>query len=218
MSKNKFSEFLIEKGLLITAVFSIFIILVILGFIFIEGLPTFQEVGFFQFLFGLDWAPSDELFGVLPMIVGTLCVTLLSLIIAVPLSILCAIFMAEVADEKVRNFLKPVIQTLSGIPSVVYGFFGLVVLVPFVRTYFGRIRPIPELKSSNFMQRNFGERIAMNSPIQGTAADIIKIAMIHVNERIKKEGLKSRLILQIHDELLIEAEESEVDEVKKILL
>lgn len=137
MSKNKFSEFLIEKGLLITAVFSIFIILVILGFIFIEGLPTFQEVGFFQFLFGLDWAPSDELFGVLPMIVGTLCVTLLSLIIAVPLSILCAIFMAEVADEKVRNFLKPVIQTLSGIPSVVYGFFGLVVLVPFVRTYFG---------------------------------------------------------------------------------
>lgn len=88
----------------------------------------------------------------------------------------------------------------------------------YVTTMFGRRRPMPELKSSNFMQRSFGERVAMNAPIQGTAADIIKIAMIHVNERIKKEGLKSRLILQIHDELLIEAEESEVDEVKKILL
>lgn len=88
----------------------------------------------------------------------------------------------------------------------------------YVTTMFGRRRPMPELKSGNFMQRSFGERVAMNAPIQGTAADIIKIAMIHVNERIKKEGLKSRLILQIHDELLIEAEESEVDEVKKILL
>ena len=86
-----------------------------------------------------------------------------------------------------------------------------------VRTMFGRIRPVPELKSSNFMTRNFGERIAMNSPIQGTAADIIKIAMIRVNMELKKRNLKSRLILQIHDELLIEAAEEEVDEVKEIL-
>ena len=87
----------------------------------------------------------------------------------------------------------------------------------FVTTMFQRIRPIPELKSSNFMQRNFGERVAMNSPIQGTAADIIKIAMIRVNMELKKRKLKSRLILQIHDELLIEAHDSEVEEVKEIL-
>ena len=84
-------------------------------------------------------------------------------------------------------------------------------------TLFGRRRPVPELKSSNFMQRNFGERVAMNAPIQGSAADIIKIAMIDVNEELKKRGMKSRLILQVHDELLIEAEKSEVEEVKEIL-
>ena len=87
----------------------------------------------------------------------------------------------------------------------------------YITTLYDRRRPIPELSSSNFMQRSFGERVAMNSPIQGTAADIIKIAMIRVNDRLCKEGLKSRLLLQIHDELLIETHESEVEEVKKIL-
>lgn len=86
-----------------------------------------------------------------------------------------------------------------------------------VKTMYGRIRPIPELSSSNFMQRQFGERIAMNSPIQGTAADIIKIAMVHVHDRLQKEGLASRLLLQVHDELLIEAKEEELPVVKKIL-
>ena len=84
-------------------------------------------------------------------------------------------------------------------------------------TLFGRRRPVPELKSSNFMQRSFGERVAMNAPIQGTAADIIKIAMIRVSDELKKRNMKSRMILQVHDELLIEAAEEEVDEVKKIL-
>ena len=84
-------------------------------------------------------------------------------------------------------------------------------------TLLGRRRPVPELSSSNFMQRSFGERVAMNSPIQGTAADIIKIAMIGVDRRLKEEGLKSRLVLQVHDELLIEAEQTEVETVKEIL-
>ena len=84
-------------------------------------------------------------------------------------------------------------------------------------TMFGRRRPIPELSSSNFMQRSFGERVAMNSPIQGSAADIIKIAMIRVNERLKAEGLKSRLILQIHDELLVEAAVHEKERAAEIL-
>jgi len=87
----------------------------------------------------------------------------------------------------------------------------------YVRTMYERIRPIPELSSSNFMQRSFGERVAMNSPIQGTAADIIKLAMNRVNMRMKKENMKSRLILQIHDELLIEAALEEKDYVKQIL-
>ena len=84
-------------------------------------------------------------------------------------------------------------------------------------TIYGRIRPIPELSSSNFMQRQFGERVAMNAPIQGTAADIIKIAMIRVHDRLIKEGYESRLILQVHDELLIETKESEKDAVIALL-
>ena len=87
----------------------------------------------------------------------------------------------------------------------------------YVVTLFGRRRPVPELSSSNFMQRSFGERVAMNSPIQGTAADIIKIAMIRVNQRLKDQKMKSRLVLQVHDELLIEAYEPELDEVQNIL-
>ena len=78
-------------------------------------------------------------------------------------------------------------------------------------------RPIPELKSSNFAQRGFGERIAMNSPIQGSAADIIKIAMNRVRQRLAKEGLASRLILQVHDELLVETRLEEVETVSRIL-
>ena len=84
-------------------------------------------------------------------------------------------------------------------------------------TLYGRRRPVPELKSSNFMQRSFGERVAMNAPIQGTAADIMKIAMLGVNRVLKKRNMKSRLILQVHDELLIEAYQDEVEEVQTIL-
>lgn len=87
----------------------------------------------------------------------------------------------------------------------------------YVTTMFGRRRPMPELKSPNFMQRSFGERVAMNAPIQGTAADIIKIAMIRVNRRLKEEHLAARLLLQIHDELLIEAPLDEVEAVSAIL-
>ena len=87
----------------------------------------------------------------------------------------------------------------------------------YVSTMLGRRRPIPELKSGNFMQRSFGERVAMNSPIQGTAADIIKIAMNRVYQRLKEEGLHSRLVLQVHDELLIETKKEEVETVSRIL-
>lgn len=85
-------------------------------------------------------------------------------------------------------------------------------------TMFGRRRPIPELASSNFMTRSFGERAAMNAPVQGTAADIIKIAMVRVNRRLKKEHLQSKLVLQIHDELIIETKKEELEIVQKILV
>ena len=87
----------------------------------------------------------------------------------------------------------------------------------YVTTMYGRRRPIPELSSGNFMQRSFGERVAMNSPIQGTAADIMKIAMIRVWERLHSEKLRSRLILQVHDELLIETLAEEEAQVRRIL-
>ena len=87
----------------------------------------------------------------------------------------------------------------------------------YVETLFGRRRPMPELKSSNYMQRSFGERVAMNAPIQGTAADIIKVAMIGVNSRLKEKQMKSRLVLQVHDELLIETYIPELEQVEEIL-
>lgn len=87
----------------------------------------------------------------------------------------------------------------------------------YVVTLFGRRRPVPELTSNNFMQRSFGERVAMNAPIQGSAADIMKIAMIGVNKELKEKKLKSKMILQVHDELLIEADTNELEEVKEIL-
>ena len=87
----------------------------------------------------------------------------------------------------------------------------------FVKTMYGRIRPIPELQSPNFNLRSFGERVAMNSPIQGSAADIMKIAMIRVDQRLRSEGLKSRIVLQVHDELLVESPVDEADHVQELL-
>ena len=136
MSK-KVDEFLIEKGLFLTAISSIIIIALIIFVIFWEGYPAIMSVGFFNFIFGMDWSPSNGLYGVFPMIIGSLAITGLSLLMAVPLGVFCAIFMAEIAPANMRKILKPTLQTLSGIPSVVYGFFGLIILVPFMRTHFG---------------------------------------------------------------------------------
>ena len=87
----------------------------------------------------------------------------------------------------------------------------------YTKTLFGRIRPVPELSSSNYMQRQFGERVAMNAPIQGTAADIIKIAMVRVRDRLRREGMESRLILQVHDELILEAPLAEAEKAQALL-
>ncbi|WP_414470527.1 phosphate ABC transporter permease subunit PstC [Methanobacterium sp. ACI-7] len=134
---TKYEEFLVEKGLFLTAILSIIVILLIIGFIFREGIPAIDYYGFLHFVFGMDWSPSDDQYGVFTMIIGSLYITFLSLIFAVPLSLLCAIFLAEIAPRTMRRILKPVIETLAGIPSVVYGFFGLIILVPLMREQFG---------------------------------------------------------------------------------
>jgi phosphate transport system permease protein len=137
MEKNKFEEFLIEKSLLAVAILSIVIIVLIIGFIFIEGMPAINQIGFFNFVFGMEWSSKHDVYGVFPMIIGTLEITLISLIIAIPLSIGCSVFMTEYAPTSMKKILRPTIQSLAGIPSVIYGFFGLVILVPLIREYCG---------------------------------------------------------------------------------
>ncbi len=123
----------------------------------------------------------------------------------------------SITRKEAAGYIEQYFQTYPGIKKFLDDSVQHAKEKGYVTTMFGRRRPVPELKSSNFMQRSFGERVAMNSPIQGTAADIIKIAMIRVNERLQKERMASRLILQVHDELLVEAKIEEVEEVKKIL-
>ncbi len=123
----------------------------------------------------------------------------------------------NISTKEAREYIEKYYATYPGIKGFLEGLVNSAKEQGYVSTMFGRRRPIPELKSSNFMQRSFGERVAMNSPIQGTAADIIKIAMVRVHDRLQEEGLRSRLILQVHDELLIEAYEDEVERVEQIL-
>jgi phosphate transport system permease protein len=102
-----------------------------------EGLPLFSKVNVFDFLLGTEWRPTQGEFGILPMIIGSIYVTLLSLLIAVPLGVACAIFLAEVAPPRVRRYFRPMVQLLVGIPSVVYGLVGMVIIVPFIRQFGG---------------------------------------------------------------------------------
>jgi len=117
----------------ISATISFVVLLAIALFIVRGGLPAFKEIGIVDFLFGTVWRPGQEQYGILAMIVGSVYVTIGSLILAVPLGIACAILLAEVAPFRVRQFLRPSVELLVGIPSVVYGLVGLVLLVPAVR-------------------------------------------------------------------------------------
>ncbi len=120
-----------------TATVSFLVLAAIVVFIIQQGLPAFRQVGFFDFLFGTVWRPGQEQYGILPMIIGSVAVTLVSLLLAVPLGIACAILLAEVAPFRVRNLFRPAVELLAGIPSVVYGLMGLIVLVPLVRKIAG---------------------------------------------------------------------------------
>lgn len=123
----------------------------------------------------------------------------------------------SISKKEAAEYIERYFETYPKIKTFLDGLVEQAKQTGYVTTMFGRRRPVPELSSSNFMQRSFGERIAMNSPIQGTAADIIKIAMIRVHDRLLEEGLQSRLILTVHDELLVETAKEETEQVKVIM-
>ncbi|MBP3886322.1 MAG: phosphate ABC transporter permease subunit PstC [Cellulosilyticum sp.] len=134
---KKYKEKIMENVFLLTACVSILSVALICIFLFANGIPAIKEVGLGDFLLGQRWKPGNELYGIFPMILGSIYVTVGALIIGIPIGILTAVFMARFCPKKLYRFLKPVVELLAGIPSVVYGFFGLVVLVPFVRETFG---------------------------------------------------------------------------------
>ena len=130
-----------EKGMqvvfLLTACISVLAVVLICIFLFASGVPAIKEIGLSDFLFGTVWRPANNLYGILPMILGSLYVTAGALVIGVPLGVLSAVFLAQFCPKPLYKPLRAAINLMAGIPSVVYGFFGLVVLVPFVRNHFG---------------------------------------------------------------------------------
>lgn len=133
----KIREMLMRGVFFIAALVSILAVILICVFLFANGIPAIGEIGVFKFLLGTQWRPSNDIYGILPMILGSLYVTAGAIIIGVPIGILTAVFMARFCKKRLYKALKPAIGLLAGIPSIVYGFFGLVVLVPFVRNTFG---------------------------------------------------------------------------------
>lgn len=134
---NRFKEAVMKYIFLFTAVISIVAVALICIFLFVNGFPAMKEVGVFNFLTGTSWKPQNNKFGILPMIVGSVYVTGGALLIGVPVGILMSVFLARFCPKRLYRVLKPVVDLLAGIPSIVYGFFGLIVLVPFMRSHFG---------------------------------------------------------------------------------
>lgn len=137
MIDKAWKEKFMQGVFLIAACASVLAVALICVFLFANGLPAMKEIGFGKFLFGKVWRPSNQLYGILPMVMGSIYVTAGAIVIGVPIGILTAVFMAKYCPKKIYPFLKAATELLAGIPSVVYGFFGLVVLVPFIRTNFG---------------------------------------------------------------------------------
>ncbi len=122
---------------LTAAALSILAVALICVFLFANGVPAIGEIGVFDFLLGQKWKPSNNIYGIFPMIVGSVYVTAGAILIGVPLGILCAVFLAWFCPKKLYKIIKPAVELLAGIPSIVYGFFGLVVLVPIMQNIFG---------------------------------------------------------------------------------
>ncbi len=134
---RKYSESIMKIVFLLSAAVSILAVLLICWFLFSEGLPTIGEIGVLNFLTGTVWKPLENHFGILPMIVGSCYVTAGAIIIGVPVGLLCAIYMAKFCPRGVYRILKPAIDLLAGIPSIIYGFFGLMVIVPVIQQLTG---------------------------------------------------------------------------------
>lgn len=137
MNRIERNEKLIELALLVLAFSAVSILVVITLFIFKEGTPIMFKYGFKNFLLGTDWYPTEQSFGLLSMIIGSIMVTIGSLFIGIPFGLACAIFLTEFSTKRLRQIIKPIIELLAGIPSVVYGFMGVIILVPFIRERFG---------------------------------------------------------------------------------
>ncbi len=137
MKKAKLKEQCMHVVFLLSACISILAVALICIFIFINGIPAMTEIGVFKFLSGTHWRPSNDVYGIFPMILGSLYVTAGAIMIGVPIGTLTAVFMARFCPKNLHKILKPAIDLLAGIPSVVYGFFGLMVIVPFIRDYLG---------------------------------------------------------------------------------
>ncbi len=137
--KSKFFEKLMEIIFFISACASIISVILICYFMFANGIPAIGKIGTFNFLLGKDWSPSNipPSFGIFPMIVGSIYVTAGAIILGVPIGILTAVYLAKFCPPKLYKFLKPAVNLMAGIPSIIYGFFGLVVLVPLTRELFG---------------------------------------------------------------------------------
>lgn len=136
---KNFKEAFSKVLFLISALASIIAVALICIFLFANGVPAISKIGFFNFVLGREWSPSDvpPVFGIFPMILGSIYVTAGAIVIGVPVGIFAAVYMAKFCNKKLYKFLKPAIDLLAGIPSVIYGFFGIVVIVPFVRNVFG---------------------------------------------------------------------------------
>jgi phosphate ABC transporter permease protein PstC len=137
MTRLERGERLIRLALLLVAFSAVSILIVITLFIFSEGTPVMLKYGLRKFLFNLDWYPLEKSYGLLPMIIGSLYVTVGALVIGVPFGLACAVVLTEFSSRRLRRLLKPVIELLAGIPSVVYGFMGVVILIPFIRDHLG---------------------------------------------------------------------------------
>ncbi len=133
----KFRENAMRAVFALTACVSIAAVVLICVFLFASGIPTMKTVGLGNFLFGMTWAPGQGLYGIFPMIVASIIVTAGAIVFGVPLGLLCAVFLARFCPKRLYRVLKPAAELLAGIPSIVYGFFGLVVLVPMMQTLFG---------------------------------------------------------------------------------
>ncbi len=134
---KQFKEKIMKGVFLIAACASIIAVALICIFLFASGVPAIGEIGLTKFLFGTVWKPLNNIFGIFPMIVGSVYVTAGAIIIGVPIGILCAVYMARFCPKRLYKVLKPAVDLLAGIPSIVYGFFGLVVITPFLREMLG---------------------------------------------------------------------------------